>query len=364
MKNDPFYLHIQKAGAELTLTSQERARMREAVRSYMLMKPRAVRAESERAVSSWFFMPRYALTLALALVVSSAGISYAAEGALPGDVLYPIKVGFNEPLAGALSLSSEARVAWATRVAEERIQEAAVLLMRGALPPEVETAIRDSFEAHIQKALVAIDAELSASPDLGTQAVERLEARLSEYERVLHGVERAREGAHVLASAVAKQREDVGKRRVKVEMTDTRSFTASTKAITASRLREAAKEGLKKVEVLAHTSEPTLASSSAVSLAARLESASTSLSIGERKLNESAFEEALGAFRDAFRTTEKIDVFLSTNSKVQEYTGRVVPIGGEKEGEVTDEKDERTGTPQGTGNSVPRAPRIPSPLSQ
>src|SRR3989338_9283268 len=138
--NDEFHTHLKKAGDEIALSEQERTRMCSVLSAYMEMKPARVeraggpiRADSIAAYaqawgSAWLLAPRpFATALVVVLFVTSSGISYAAQGALPGDALYAVKVRVNEPVLGALALSSSQKAEWAMRVAGERLKEAATL---------------------------------------------------------------------------------------------------------------------------------------------------------------------------------------------------------------------------------------------
>ena len=57
---------------------------------------------------SWV-SPRALVPLVAVLVIIGGGSAYAAEGTVPGDLLYSIKRGVNEPLRQALALSAQAK---------------------------------------------------------------------------------------------------------------------------------------------------------------------------------------------------------------------------------------------------------------
>ena len=77
--NDKFHNSIKKAGEEISLSHEERARMRRTLHTYMEMKPLRTSASVSAPAFGWFFTLRpVAATLVLALFISSAGISYAA----------------------------------------------------------------------------------------------------------------------------------------------------------------------------------------------------------------------------------------------------------------------------------------------
>jgi hypothetical protein len=92
-----------------------------------------------------------AFILTLALLVGG-GTSYAAEGSVPGDALYPIKVEVNESIKSALAISSEAEARLQARLAEERLQEAEELAARGELSAEASANLATRLRTHYEQA--------------------------------------------------------------------------------------------------------------------------------------------------------------------------------------------------------------------
>lgn len=72
------------------------------------------------------FWQRYSLVGALATVilcVIGVSTSVVAEGALPGEFLYPIKVKFNEPLTKITAVTPESEVNWQIKQLDRRLTE-------------------------------------------------------------------------------------------------------------------------------------------------------------------------------------------------------------------------------------------------
>ncbi|PIR38354.1 MAG: hypothetical protein COV34_01980 [Candidatus Zambryskibacteria bacterium CG10_big_fil_rev_8_21_14_0_10_42_12] len=86
------------------------------------------------------------------LIIAFGATTTAAEGALPGDFLYPIKVNVNESIGDALAVTSRSQAEWDVRVAERRIEEAVTLAAQGALTLEIQEEIKEQFEKHVKKA--------------------------------------------------------------------------------------------------------------------------------------------------------------------------------------------------------------------
>ncbi len=102
---------------------------------------------------------RYLMTIVLLLaLLAGGGTSLAAEQALPGDALYPVKVDIMEPIRATLAVSPEAKAKWQTRVAERRLEEGERLLASGSLSDENRAKIEAGFEIAASSARARIEA--------------------------------------------------------------------------------------------------------------------------------------------------------------------------------------------------------------
>jgi len=125
----------------------------------------------------------YAGALSLVLIVASgAQATFASEAALPGDILYPVKVALAEPVALALSSSGERKAELAARFASRRVDEAAALSTRGELDEETADDLAERFDEHVEvlaketEALEAhgdIAASLAVRSSLGQELSEK-----------------------------------------------------------------------------------------------------------------------------------------------------------------------------------------------
>ena len=147
--NDPKDIFIA-ARKELTLTREERARMRSNLEDAMNRVP-MVMVSVPSPIAFWF-QPARALAFVVALVVvSSSGAAWAAEGALPGDKLYSVKLGVNERLEKAFAVGEVAKAGVEVRHAEERLQEVELLAAKGPVSEEVIDTAVEKVEAHVEE---------------------------------------------------------------------------------------------------------------------------------------------------------------------------------------------------------------------
>src|SRR3989344_5888723 len=97
---------IFKKGQEIRLNSSEKEKMRDFIISY------AKRNTELKTFSVFLVLKSVPAILSLAVIFGGIGISFAAEHALPGDILYLVKVRVNEEARGLLAISDEKKVKW------------------------------------------------------------------------------------------------------------------------------------------------------------------------------------------------------------------------------------------------------------
>lgn len=128
---------------------------------------------------SWF-SARFVTAMAAFLIVMLGGSTvYASQAALPGDVLYTVKVGVAEPVRAALAFSSKAKLSVHTEIAEERLEEAQELAAEGRLSADAALQIETSLEAHVQEVeALALKVE-EVNPDVAGEVSATLESALA-----------------------------------------------------------------------------------------------------------------------------------------------------------------------------------------
>lgn len=95
--------------------------------------------------------PRSFVIAAALLMIAGGGVIGRANETLPGDVLYPVKINFNEKLQSLSALSVAERARVETIQAAERLQEAETLTVLGRLTPETQKAVEENFDRHARK---------------------------------------------------------------------------------------------------------------------------------------------------------------------------------------------------------------------
>ncbi|MBI3019922.1 MAG: RNA polymerase sigma factor [Parcubacteria group bacterium] len=152
---------LKNLRANISFSKNEKKEMRERLEEYAKFHP--VRMEESARLlgqkspfydfSLLLFLRKRTMPiiLILALMFGGGGVSYAAEGAVPGDALYQIKVKVNEEVRDLVALTPEAKADWESRLVERRLEEAEKLAAGDALDPAKQAVIEEKIAEHIEK---------------------------------------------------------------------------------------------------------------------------------------------------------------------------------------------------------------------
>ena len=169
------------------LTTEEKLTMREKLRAYIALRP--IRPQKLFGFVRTRYARKFVAVSATvcSLLLSAAGVSYAAEGAMPGDTLYPVKVHVNEEVHAVLLVTAKDRANWEATRAERRLAEAETLQSSGRLQPRTSENLAVQFRAHAANAerkMAALRANADAVAASDVRA--RLAVTLRTHEKILH----------------------------------------------------------------------------------------------------------------------------------------------------------------------------------
>ncbi|HUY62788.1 MAG TPA: DUF5667 domain-containing protein [Candidatus Paceibacterota bacterium] len=187
-----------KAADAVRLPDGDRVRIRANLAAYAKAHPRTsivsrfFGAGAPKAVpspyQSWLRRPMPAIAAVLILILIGGGTSYAAEGALPGDALYPIKVNVNEPIQEALAFTPQSKAAVAANIAVTRLDEAQQLAAAGKLSTTTAVMLDANLQAHVTQADSAAAALAKSDPLAAAETQSSLDARLNAHRDILQAV--------------------------------------------------------------------------------------------------------------------------------------------------------------------------------
>ncbi len=329
MKDHHFEKLIRVAAQEVALPADRRDRMRTLISEYMAFKPRV--APSSRVQATFFteslfvLLGRPALASVMAVAVfafTSGGVAYAAEGALPGDTLYPLKIAVTEPLRTALAGTPVAKAEWQIALAERRISEAAALAKDERLPEETEVTLAAQAAAHIDEAAGTIALQTETDEENARVSSNKFATRLIAYGQVLSELDRAKR-----TDATRNLRETIESR---IALADTAAEPAASavrtmafslsatapeeepqrpaRVATASRLKEAVDAALHESATIIGATEEDLDEGVVETARKELKKAEEFAQKGRARLEENDEEGASEAFEASLRTATRLGV--------------------------------------------------------
>lgn len=236
---------IKEGTKHIVLSTDEKERMRESLVSYMEYKPIRsgkvlIREPKKIPVFSFFRAHHFSGALLIAMIVTSStfGMTFAADDALPGDLLYGVKVNFNEEIKSVFLSTPEDRIAWEQERAERRLVEASQLAAEGRLDEKNQEQVSKLFAEHTNAVLEQVLATEEVDPVLAAEMSSTFEESLDTHEAVL-------------ARLIVEQEENAGENsRDLVEQ-------VRTVAMEAGKIREDAEEKVIAEEVVSVTEETT-----------------------------------------------------------------------------------------------------------
>lgn len=177
---------------KITLSKEEKVVLFEKI----LKRPSLVPVLSTWFSGQFVFVRRHvALVLILTVILGGSGVTFASEGALPGSVLYPLKVGVSEPIRGLIKTLPEEKIEWQAEKAVRRIEEAEILMAEDKLDTEKKAKIEILFERHtqslkqetekkIEKQILEEDVENTKKEDRQSEKTKKeIEKRIDELEK-------------------------------------------------------------------------------------------------------------------------------------------------------------------------------------
>lgn len=134
------------------MTSNERGRVKRALLNHIKMNPVTNEAVGGRLSFAFVYSrPVMVAMIFLIVTLSAAGVCYAAESALPGDLLYPVKTGINEGVRSLVNVSAIDEANWQVERTDRRLAEMEQLTASDQLSAEAADQLSESISAYAEK---------------------------------------------------------------------------------------------------------------------------------------------------------------------------------------------------------------------
>lgn len=316
MKHKDTQLHMKEAA----LTPKEKAALRSVLRN---------RIQTAPLQASVFDYLRFLRSLRVAtvgfasIVFVGVGVSYAAESALPGDVLYPVKVEVTERMRTWASVSQEAQAEWFVVRTTRRLEELEQLMVAGDLNKKISDEIFSRLEDNTDEANRTITHLKTARIDVAADTSSRLESSLRVHERVLVQVaeERADMGSQirVILDTVREKARGVAEVRDEIEgtLTEGNETTAIVGQEVVARKQKEAEDALQQIRVFLDTRRTDLDTEGEAQAERRLTAAAQEILNGEERVKNGELGAAFAAFQRGTRIAEEARVLLDARENLR-----------------------------------------------
>ncbi|RJQ37139.1 hypothetical protein C4552_01365 [Candidatus Parcubacteria bacterium] len=262
--------------------------------------------------------PRLAGAIVVAIfMVAAGGASYAAEGALPGDLLYPVKVHINEEIRAAAVFNSERRAEWEAERLARRLQEAEELAAAGNLGDQARLEIEERLQAHAERIRAHV-AKLEASGkfDVAANVSTGVETSLGIHERILATVVASSTmtgGTEPLVTSLRARYQAAATAREEVE----RRISANTALGTAAQGRiGAADEKIRETRARLEDKRSKFSDAVAARAVARLDLAGRTLADARTKFAADDFSSAFRLAQQAYRIAQEAEILINARSSL------------------------------------------------
>lgn len=310
-----------------------------------------------RSPLQWFMMPRAFVPALALLVVVGGGTVSAAGGALPGDLLYPVKLSINEKVEEAFAQTPVAKAKVQVAFAERRLMEAEALASRGKLSADASAQLESKLGEHTEHAnALAIELE-TEDPASSAEIKTALAASLNVHSKVLAAVggasadEGSKERSQMLA-ARAKERAGVSAvvARTAKAAPEAATMMLSAPAQDAAAIAEPEDRGQQKVaaglqlkaaEAIAEVRKDyearkhKLSQKARVAIEAQLSKADTAMSLGSASVGSGAYLQAVADFTKALQVAVALRAAVEAEEKYNnDILDSVLEDEYEGEGEI------------------------------
>lgn len=260
------------------------------------------------------------IILVLAILVGG-GTSLAAEQALPGDPLYPIKISVNENMRSWLAFSDEARASLEAKLAEKRLEEAEKLAARNELDEAVRIKIEQNFQAHADRVEQRIAQFESRNHPKAAEVHAHFQTSLEAHAKIIDNIGTSLDGQvevqlNKLAVHVKKEHNDADENRLKQERKVQSETGANVEGAAAGKFK-AATNKIEEATKFLENNKDKFDAESVAKAEARLQLATDTLTNGQTQLEAKHYGEAFLLFQRAHNIAQEVKLLLNAKEKFE-----------------------------------------------
>ncbi len=261
------------------------------------------------------------------LIGITGGTSAFAEHAVPGDLLYKVKVSVNEPVAGVFAFTQEEKTEWKERLVERRLREVHLLAMRNSLDETKRIALENTIKAQVDDFNTSVNT-LAREQDHAEDSSDlniRLQASLRAYQNVLGDIidddtttqnTKIETGKILLALKDSKNRTKEDNKNIELALGENEhpaNIKASKLAPNPDKKQAATLALLHNTKLIYQKEKIHLSLNIQTQIDTKFKNAEGLLQEGQNLANENKGEEAKAKFTEAIRVLNSIKLLTLSN---------------------------------------------------
>ena len=256
------------------------------------------------------------MTIAIIIaLLLGGGTSFAAENALPGDVLYPIKVNINEKAQELVAISSEADAKVQAKLAERRLEEAEKLAANGKLNAETSANLSARFEKHSKNSKEHQDnikdekntetvASINSDNEVSLEMHQKLLEDIAETKPEMKGfIDEILDDVRIRLKGVSDDRMEIEAKAFIGEGGDTKA--------SAEGAMKSAQNKIDEVKKFIDSQKDTLNASVKAEVDTQMKVADSVMVEGKTKIESQIYAEAFTLFKKASRLAQSVKLFIT-----------------------------------------------------
>lgn len=308
--------------------------------------------------------PMIAGIIAALVLALSGGTSYAAQGALPGDTLYPVKTHINEVVQSVLATSPEARAKLDAKLAAIRLQEAEKLAQANKLTSSTAQMLTQKFDEFSQKAqerVKQLEDKGKITADQAASLNANLEAVVQAHATVLADLQAKGQMKEQLKDLVKSLRHTASstiKARIENEWRILDNATSTSSTISqkmADNRKNTAQNKISEVEKFITNNASKVSANNVAAATAKLNEAKVSVTEGDKAYTAANYGQAAVLYIKAQRQAHEAQFYLTTSFKMERrmdddfatssvFASGTLKFENEKRQEVWDAREEMKNT--------------------
>ncbi len=312
---------ILTRGKSVRLSDFEKGEMRKSLINTMETTSSRPRIYRQARALSWSYLSMRVSVASLLVLFLGAGTSFAAQSAVPGDALYPIKVGVNEKVEIFLARSQKALAEVTAKHALTRLTEAETLASEGKLDPKKKSEVEQRFYknvADLRGNLKKLEGsgDYAAATNVSSSFEEGLGEHLGAFVNLSGNIATATPEVAAIADSVGSELQSTQNERVAISEREI-SEAATT---TLAQVRAASDSAQKKIaDVEAFVSQSSSSTPSPVSavVTERLSAAEELFARAVALQNAGSYGEAFALFREVQSQVQDVKLLTILGTKVK-----------------------------------------------